>query len=150
MLKLLLVFFNLCILIFYNAYPWRYFFYFEFRQKVHIVYFWPHLLFGAQNFCKNWNVVPYSYYDGKVLISYRWRSYITRKFKKSVFSIFFNSNLVVHLNEHVLLGYGAQRTEFFVMDHSLPFYPIKTQKNQDLKKWKKAWRYHHFTYVYHK
>ena len=93
--------FSLCMLIFYNAYPWRYFFYFEFRQKVHIVYFWPHLLFGAQNFRKNWNVVPYSYCDVKVLISGWWRSYKTRKLKKFVFSNFFKSNLVVHRNEHV-------------------------------------------------
>ena len=96
------MFFNLCILIFYNAYPWRYFFYFEFRQKVHIVYFWPHLLFGAQNFFKNWNVVYMvpiaSYYDGKVSISDQWQSYKTRKLKKCVFSIFFKSNLVVHFN----------------------------------------------------
>ena len=95
------MFFNLCILIFYNAYPWRYFFYFEFRQKVHIVYFCPHLLFGAQIFHKNWNIVPYSYYNGKILTSDRWRSYKTWKLKKCVFSIFFKFNLVVHLNKHV-------------------------------------------------
>ena len=65
------------------------------------MYLWPRLLFGVQNFCKNWNVVPYSYYDGKVLISDRWRSYETRKLKKCVFSIFFKSTLVVHFNEHV-------------------------------------------------
>ena len=99
---LILVFFNLCILIFYNAYPWRYFLYFEFRQKVHIVYFWPHLLFEAQNFCKNWNVVPYSYYDGKVLILARWRSYKTRKLKSVFLTFFYKSNSVVHHNEHVL------------------------------------------------
>ena len=84
LLNLILMFFNLCILIFYNAYPCRYFVYFEFRQKV---YFWPHLLFGAQNFRKYWNAVLCSYYDGKVLISDRWRTY-KPKFKKCVFSIF--------------------------------------------------------------
>ena len=78
----------------------RYFFYFEFRQKVHVVYFWPHLLFWSPEFPQNRNVVSYSYYDGNVLISNRWRYYQTRKLKKSVFSIFFKSNLVVHLNEH--------------------------------------------------
>ena len=88
LLNLILVFFNLCILILYNAYPWRYSFYFEFRQKVHIVHFWLHLLFRAQNLHKNWNVVPYSYYDSKVLISDQWRSYKTIKLKKCVFSIF--------------------------------------------------------------
>ena len=65
------------------------FFYFEFRQKVHIVYFLPHHLIGAQIFSKTWNVVLYSYYDGKVLVSDQWRSYKTRELKKSVFLAFF-------------------------------------------------------------
>ena len=33
----------------------------------------------------------------------------------------------------------------------LPFYPTNNQKNQNFEKMKKnAWRYHHFTLVYHK
>ena len=31
-----------------------------------------------------------------------------------------------------------------------PFTPLTAQKFKILKKWKKAWRYHHFTYAYHK
>ena len=38
-----------------------------------------------------------------------------------------------------------QQTELFLMfDHFLPNYPLTTQKIKNLKKWKKAWRYHHF------
>ena len=89
LLNLILVFFNLWILIFCNAYPWSYFFYFEFRQKLHIVYFWPHVLFRAQNFCKNWNAVPYSYYYCKALISDWWWPYKTRKLKSVFLAYFF-------------------------------------------------------------
>ena len=40
---------------------------------------------------------------------------------------------------------GAWHTQrFVILDHFLPFYPQTTQK------WKKAWRYYHFTHVYHK
>ena len=123
------MFFDLCILIFYNAYPWRYFFYFEFRQKVHIVYFWPHLLFGAQNFDKNWNVVPYSYYDGKVLISDQWRSCKTRKLKKCIFSnfFFFKPNLVVHLNEHVLIHIVCQKTKKIYVNPVVALFVLTSQ-----------------------
>ena len=31
-----------------------------------------------------------------------------------------------------------------------PFTPLTAQKIKIMKKWKTAWRYHHFTYVYHK
>ena len=31
-----------------------------------------------------------------------------------------------------------------------PFTPITTQKIKILKNWKKSWRYHHFTHMYHK
>ena len=31
-----------------------------------------------------------------------------------------------------------------------PFNPLTAQKSKILKKWKKAWRYHHFTYMYQK
>ena len=31
-----------------------------------------------------------------------------------------------------------------------PFTPLTAPKNKILKKWKKSWRYHHFTYVYQK
>ena len=30
-----------------------------------------------------------------------------------------------------------------------PFIPLTNQKIEILKKWKKPWRYHHFTFVYH-
>ena len=35
-----------------------------------------------------------------------------------------------------------------ILGHFFPFYPIKNRKNQDFKKWKICWRYHHFTHVY--
>ena len=44
-----------------------------------------------------------------------------------------------------------QRTNFFViLDHIFPFYPPKNPKNQLWKTEKKAWKYCHFTHVYHK
>ena len=49
------------------------------------------------------------------------------------------------------LRYGAQQTEFFViLDHFLPFYPPSKPENQNFEKLKNPWRYHHFTFVYHK
>ena len=52
------------------------------------------------------------------------------------------------------LKYKMQRTKFFViLCHFLPFDPpdiITTQKIKILKKYKNAWRYYHFTLVYHK
>ena len=49
-----------------------------------------HLFFGAQNFHENWNVVPYCYYNGKVLISDQWQSYKRGKLKKLFFTFFSN------------------------------------------------------------
>ena len=49
------------------------------------------------------------------------------------------------------LRYGTWLTNVFViLNHLLPFYLTNNQKIKILKKWKKAWRYYHFTYVYHK
>ena len=59
-------------------------------------------------------------------------------------------------NDVWFLRYGVQQTEFFVIvDSCLPFNPqpppsLTTQKINILKKWKKAWRYYHFTHVYQK
>ena len=39
---------------------------------------------------------------------------------------------------------------FVILDRFLPFYPPMAQKIKILKKWKKPWRYYHFTHVYHK
>ena len=36
------------------------------------------------------------------------------------------------------------------MGYSLPFYPHNRPKNENFRKWKKHWRYHHFTQVYQK
>ena len=50
------------------------------------------------------------------------------------------------------LNYGAWQIEFCaISNHFLPFYPTNNLKNQNFEKIKKkAWRYHHFTLVYHK
>ena len=49
------------------------------------------------------------------------------------------------------LRYGAWRSEFFViLDQFLHFHPITTQKIKFWKNEKSAWRYCHFTHVYHK
>ena len=49
------------------------------------------------------------------------------------------------------LRYEVQRTEFFViLDHFLPFSPLRILKIKFKKNWKNAWRYHHFTQVCHK
>ena len=56
------------------------------------------------------------------------------------------------------LRYGVQWTEFFViLDYFLscvtifcPFIFLTARKINILKIWKNAWRYYHFTHVYHK
>ena len=40
-----------------------------------------------------------------------------------------------------------ERLKLLFLDHFLPFYPLKTQKIQILKKLENSWRYHHFTHV---
>ena len=40
--------------------------------------------------------------------------------------------------------------ELVILGHLLPFYPHKNPKIKILKNEKIYWRYHHFTYVYHK
>ena len=50
----------------------------------------------------------------------------------------------------MVLRCGAQQTEFFViLNHFLSFYPTNNQLNF-LKKWKRPWRYYHFTHVHNK
>ena len=45
--------------------------------------------------------------------------------------------------------YGAwQMSLFFILGYFLPFKPPNSIKNQNLKKKKTAWRYHHFAHVY--
>ena len=44
----------------------------------------------------------------------------------------------------------SMRNWIFYFGLFLPFYPLSTWKIKILKKWKKDWRYHHFTLVYHK
>ena len=54
-------------------------------------------------------------------------------------------------NDVQFLRYGARQTEFYVdLDHFLPFYSPNITENQNFEKTKKAWRYYHFTYMYHK
>ena len=50
------------------------------------------------------------------------------------------------------LRYGAWLTQLFIiLDHFLHLYPPNNPENQNFEKMKKnAWRYHHFTHVYHK
>ena len=52
------------------------------------------------------------------------------------------------------LKYQAQLTEFLLTLDFLPFYPppppLTTQRIKIFKKWKKPWRYYHFTQVYYK
>ena len=50
------------------------------------------------------------------------------------------------------LRYGAWWILVFILGQFLPFYPPNSPKNQNFEKMKKkkAWRYHHFTYVYQK
>ena len=50
------------------------------------------------------------------------------------------------------LRYEAWQTEFFLSFWAIfcPFTPLTTQKIKILKKWKKAYRYHHFTQVHQK
>ena len=50
------------------------------------------------------------------------------------------------------LRYEVQRAEFFViLDSFLPFYTPNNPKNQSSEKnGKIAWRYYHFTHMYHK
>ena len=63
---------------------------------------------------------------------------------------------VYHNQDHIMHGsflrYKGQRTEFFViLGHFLLFDPPNNPKNQNFeKKIKEAWRYYHFTCVYHK
>ena len=38
----------------------------------------------------------------------------------------------------------------FILGYFLPFYPPNSPKNQNFKKMKNNWRYHHFTHVYQK
>ena len=39
---------------------------------------------------------------------------------------------------------------FVILDYFLPFYPSNNPKIKIFQKWKKTWRYHHFTYGYQK
>ena len=39
---------------------------------------------------------------------------------------------------------------FFILGDIFPFYPLTALKMKISKKWKKSWRYHHFTQVYQK
>ena len=49
------------------------------------------------------------------------------------------------------LRHGAWQKEFFViLDYFLPFYSLNPENQNFEKMEKNAWRYLHFTYVYHK
>ena len=49
------------------------------------------------------------------------------------------------------LRYEVQQTECFVnLGRFLPIFPIKSLKNENIKKYIKSWRYHHFTQVFQK
>ena len=75
------------------------------------------------------------------------------KMKKNIWR-YYNFTYVYHKWQWYdvwFLRYGAWRTKFFViLDCFLPFYSSNNPKNQNFEKIKKAWRYYHFTYVYHK
>ena len=66
--------------------------------------------------------------------------------------------IILHLcttnDIHIMYGsWNMERDIEFcaISNHFLPFYPTNNLKNQNFEKIKKkAWRYHHFTLVYHK
>ena len=66
--------------------------------------------------------------------------------------------IILHMctinDNHIMCGYWNTmcNRQYFLSFWTIfcPFTPLTTQKIKILKKWKKAWRYYHFTQVYHK
>ena len=73
--------------------------------------------------------------------------------KKKKNALIYYHFLMCAINENHMT-YGSWDMEhnsqnfFVVLDHLLPFYPLNNPENQNYKKWKKPWRYHHLTQVY--
>ena len=88
-----------------------------------------------------------------LLLAYKPKKSKFEKMKKTLEDIIILQMFTVN-DSHMVYGFSdmeCNRRNFFViLDRFSPFYPLTTQKNQNIEKMKKTWRYHHFTQVYQK
>ena len=111
-----------------------------------------HMIYGSwnircnrQNFCHFGPFLPFH----PPLTT--WKIKILKTWKETKRYHFMHVHYKCQSYDVRFLRYGVQQIEFFaILDHFCPLTSVWAQKIKILEKNKKAWRYNHFTNVYHK